>query len=229
MNNKVCSICKEEKDINLFVVRPHLCKDGGTTYPRHPYCDSCRTIKARKISKKAYERNKDKIHLKYLANKDDKRAYDKEYELKNKIKINKRKLKYHKQKYKTDNNYKFSCLMATSLGDALKSKKSGRSWESLVGYKIEELRSHLENLFESGMTWSNHGKYNHNWQVGHRIPVCSFDFSTNTENKVRECWDLDNLFPQWKIDNLYKVVEDTKLSHRRNLQKIVNNSVISQS
>jgi hypothetical protein len=42
---------------------------------------------------------------------------------------------------------------------ALKSKKGGRRWESLVGYSTKELKNYLENQFDNKMTWGNYGSY----------------------------------------------------------------------
>jgi len=79
--------------------------------------------------------------------------------------------------------------------------KAGRKWESLVGYTIEELMSHLENLFLPGMTWENHGSY---WHIDHIIPKASFNYNFPEDRDFKLCWSLQNLQPLEAIENIRK-------------------------
>lgn len=61
------------------------------------------------------------------------------------------------------------------------------------------LRTHLEQKWQEGMSWSNYGDADGDWHVGHRIAVDHYD--PNIDADLSACWCLDNLFPQWKTDN----------------------------
>ena len=85
---------------------------------------------------------------------------------------------------------------------ALRSGKTGRSWEDLVGYGLEDLCQHLASRFAPGMTWANYGA----WQIDHVIPRSAFTFASERDPAFRACWSLDNLQPLWAADNLTKGV-----------------------
>jgi len=82
----------------------------------------------------------------------------------------------------------------------LKQGKAGISWEALVGYTVDDLRAHLEELFADGMTWETFGLFG--WHIDHIRPVVSFDL-TDPE-QLRACWALGNLRPLWAVDNWRK-------------------------
>jgi 5-methylcytosine-specific restriction endonuclease McrA len=90
--------------------------------------------------------------------------------------------------------------MGMMMYQSLKGRKMGRHWENLVGYNIEKLKLHLENLFKPGMLWENYGKGG--WEVDHIIPVASFDF--DCEDNIKKCWALNNLQPLWSRENKIK-------------------------
>lgn len=68
----------------------------------------------------------------------------------------------------------------------------------LLGCSVEALKSHLEKLFTSGMSWTNYGK----WHIDHKRPCDSFDLSDPLQQKV--CFHYTNLQPLWAFDNLSK-------------------------
>lgn len=78
--------------------------------------------------------------------------------------------------------------------------KSGRSWESLVGYTLDDLMAHLESQFQPGMTWENYGE----WHIDHRRPISDFTFASPDDPEFKECWSLWNLQPLWAFDNISK-------------------------
>ncbi|MFC5584473.1 hypothetical protein ACFPOD_05075 [Nitratireductor kimnyeongensis] len=92
--------------------------------------------------------------------------------------------------------------MSSSLYQAVKGAKSGRRWETLVGYTVEELMAHLESLFLPGMTWENYGRGG--WHIDHKIPRSAFNYETPDHIDFRRCWSLDNLQPLWERDNIVK-------------------------
>jgi len=56
-------------------------------------------------------------------------------------------------------------------------------------------------LLTPGMTRANYGT---EWEIDHKIPLWSFDYSDIADPQFKKCWALDNLQPLWKGDNLKK-------------------------
>ena len=90
---------------------------------------------------------------------------------------------------------KLSAIMSCGLRKSLLGKKSRRHWEDIVGYTIDELRVHLESLFEPEMTWDNHTM--DGWHIDHVIPLSAFIFEKPEDDGFRRCWALSNLAPRW--------------------------------
>lgn len=90
--------------------------------------------------------------------------------------------------------------MTTRIREALRGIKNHRKWCIFVGYSLEELKIHLESLFQEGMTWDNYGK----WHIDHIKPRSSFRFKSAEDVEFKECWALSNLQPLWAKDNLSK-------------------------
>ena len=90
--------------------------------------------------------------------------------------------------------------MSAGISNSLRDGKNGRSWESLVGFTISDLMTHLERQFMKGMTWENRGE----WHIDHIRPLSSFSFETAECPAFKEAWSLTNLRPLWRDDNLKK-------------------------
>ncbi len=91
--------------------------------------------------------------------------------------------------------------IGTALWCALKGRKSGRNWESFVGYTLADLMAWLEQRFDRNMNWENYGSF---WVVDHIIPKSLFCYSGYLDREFRQCWCLANLQPLEKITNLKK-------------------------
>lgn len=92
--------------------------------------------------------------------------------------------------------------MSRGIYGSLKGAKAGRSWESLVGYSVDELMRHLETLFLPGMTFDNYGKGG--WHIDHKIPKSAHNYTSSDHHDFKRCWSLKNLQPLWEKDNLTK-------------------------
>lgn len=104
-------------------------------------------------------------------------------------------------RYQNDPGKKLRKNVGTAIWRSLRDGKSGRGWESLVGFDLATLRNHLESKFEPGMGWSNYGE----WHVDHVRPVASFaDVGNPMSTGFRDCWALENLQPLWASDNYSK-------------------------
>lgn len=82
--------------------------------------------------------------------------------------------------------------------------KSGRGWEDVVGYTLEQLIRHLERQFLKGMSWENHGVGRGKWHIDHIIPRVCFQFSSADDEDFKACWALTNLRPLWSEENISK-------------------------
>ena len=86
-----------------------------------------------------------------------------------------------------------TATMATGI------QKSSNTVKKYTEFKsANDLMSHMESLFEAGMTTTNHGKLKGHWHVGHRIARCMYTGSTSD---MKKCWSKANVFPQWAVDN----------------------------
>ena len=91
--------------------------------------------------------------------------------------------------------------MRSAINESIaRGTKNNRSWTTLVGYTVEELIAHLENLFLPGMSWENRSE----WHIDHIIPQDLFNFSTPEDIDFKRCWALSNLQPLWAADNVSK-------------------------
>lgn len=80
--------------------------------------------------------------------------------------------------------------------------KNKTSWQKLVGYTPEKLRSHLEAKFTKGMDWTAflRGEIH----VDHIVPISWFKYDSVEHSEFKKCWALNNLQPLWARDNIIK-------------------------
>jgi len=97
--------------------------------------------------------------------------------------------------------YRLDHSISESIRQSLNNNKAGRKWETLVGYTLEDLIKHLENLFDDKMNWDNYGSY---WWIDHIKPKSLFKYETPEDPEFKECWALENLQPLEKIANIRK-------------------------
>ena len=90
----------------------------------------------------------------------------------------------------------------TRINIAIKNRgyKKSNYTLKLLGCSINEVRQHLENQFQDGMTWKNYGK--NGWHVDHIKPLSLFDLTQEEEQK--KAFHYTNLQPLWAKDNLSK-------------------------
>jgi len=119
---------------------------------------------------------------------------------------NERKRKsYHKRASK-DPLFRLQKNMRRRLSLAINGQGKSASTMKLIGCSIDELRLHLENMFEGWMSWKNYGCYTRlgerTWVVDHIIPCASFDLSKPEQQ--RECFNYKNLQPLCSRENNIK-------------------------
>ncbi|MCP6718346.1 MAG: hypothetical protein KJI70_02295 [Patescibacteria group bacterium] len=140
--------------------------------------------------KKYYQKNREKIQWRQ-------RKYSRE----NKEKILRYKGKWQKYKRKTDPKYRLNENIGTAIWVSLKDKKAGRKWETLVDFALKELIECLERQFDNKMNWDNYGSY---WVIDHVKPKSLFNYISPDDLEFKQCWDLKNLQPLEKIENIKK-------------------------
>jgi len=113
----------------------------------------------------------------------------------------KEQLKKQARKWRQNTKNRLSGSMSAMMRFALKGKKVGRYWESLVDYTLQDLVKHLENLFNKNMCWANYGFY---WHIDHIKPQSLFHYETTEDLEFQKCWALENLQPLEKIANIKK-------------------------
>jgi len=151
-------------------------------------------------SKQWYQDNKE--HKKQQSKQwcKDNPEYSKQWRKDNKEKKN----QYENQQYATNPMYKLNSNIRHAIWKSLKTNnlsKNNRHWESLVGYTLQELKTHLETQFDSYMNWQNHGSY---WHIDHIIPLASLTFDSEEHENFRLLWSLGNLQPLFGPENLSK-------------------------
>jgi hypothetical protein len=105
---------------------------------------------------------------------------------------------YDKRRYERN---KFLHNIKSYVRKSLKHGKGGNSLHDALGYSIAELRDHMERQFSPRMSWSNYGTY---WCIDHIVPICSFSFSSHTDDDFKACWALTNLRPMVVTENAKK-------------------------
>jgi hypothetical protein len=210
VETKICSKCKEEKDICNFTKNSR--NKGGINYQ----CKEC--------DKKYYLENMDKIknrslknyYQNHLENKEKQKNrretnpdYMKKYrEINNeKIKLKKKKYddknkekrnEYVKNKYNTDILFRLKINLSSRLRKytLLNNITKKNNTFEIIGCSPEFLKEHIENQFIYGMNWDNRSE----WHIDHIIPLSS----ANTEEEVYKLCHYTNLQPLWAEDNLKK-------------------------
>ena len=122
----------------------------------------------------------------------------KEWETKNKDKINCYIRIYEKERKKVDINFKVVKLLRSRMSNVLKKNIKSKSTFELTGCNLEQLKKYLESKFEDGMSWDNYGV----WHLDHIIPCARFDLSDPEQQKI--CFHYTNLQPMWGDQNLKK-------------------------
>jgi len=147
---------------------------------------------------KEYQKNYQKKYRLSEKDKAYRNDYNKKYNRTEKAKIARRKRA--KYRFTNDPIFKLNRLIRTRMHRyiMMKSlKKSKRTFE-IVGCTPQELRTFIENKFQPGMTWDNHGIYG--WHIDHIIPLDS----AKSEDEFMKLCHYTNLQPLWAKDNLSK-------------------------
>jgi len=105
---------------------------------------------------------------------------------------------YNNVRYETDELFRLACILRSRVRSALKNNQKTGSAVRDLGCTLAELKTHIESLFQPGMTWENHG----DWHIDHKKPLASFDL-TDRIQFLQAC-HYTNLQPLWAAFNLSK-------------------------
>jgi len=207
MKYKFCSRCHSNLSVDLFVKNSRT-KDGLCCW-----CKSCR-----KECKRLYysipinREKKNKSNREWyntVVGQEYHKSYSQRDDVKEKRRINrikhnqtaKRKKWNREYAKKYRKKYRLNHTMSSSIYAALKENKNNLRWQDLVGYTLQELKSHLKKQFTPKMSWNNHGSY---WHIDHIIPQSWFSINNSESPDFKMCWSLNNLQPLSRKDNLQK-------------------------
>lgn len=148
-------------------------------------------------SEKGKAANKRKRDKYYYSEHGQKRIKEKRYSEKTR-KYNRDKMRQRRKNIV----FRLKANIRRSVYSSLKTRycvKNNSTWKALP-YTPQELKDHLEKLFQPGMSWDNYGE----WHIDHIIPQSYFTFTSMYDPKFLQCWALENLQPLWAKDNLRK-------------------------
>lgn len=111
-------------------------------------------------------------------------------------------LAYKKSRRKPNPNTRINqkiAMFCCSVISRCLCNKTDRTYK-MLGYRVRDLRDHLESKFEPWMSWDNYGKKEGQWSIDHIIPISRFDPAT----PVSEINALSNLRPLAHVENCRK-------------------------
>jgi hypothetical protein len=131
-----------------------------------------------------------------------------------------------KKRVMIDPSYRLRRILSRTVNAAIKKRGKIKNGSVLLflPYTIDQLKQHLEILFEPWMNWGNRGKYNPKtwndndqatwtWQLDHIIPHSTFQYTTMGCQEFRDCWALSNLRPLSAKQNLLDGVK--RVRHKK--------------
>jgi len=135
--------------------------------------------------------------------------------------------KYQSKRYKTDIKFRLDRNISRSIRRALKYSNHNKEkhWESILGYKISELRLRLKSTIPKGYIWQDY--INRKLELDHIIPVNAFNYTNVNHIDFRKSWGLNNLRLIPKKENRIKS-DNLKKKFQPALKLILNSQVISQ-
>ena len=219
MSFKKCYKCGIEKDESEFYKDKrnkdglcYQCKECRNQYDKARYARPENKEKAKQYRSKPENKERKKQNNKEYNARPEIKEKIKEHNAEYRIKPENKKIRNQREKerYQTDSCYKLKSCISALIRNGLKKNcgsKRGSSILSKLPYSMQELKQHIESLFEPWMNWENHGKYNSNrrtWQIDHIKPHSSFHYDNMDCEEFRQCWALSNLRPLESLANIKK-------------------------
>lgn len=136
---------------------------------------------------------------------------------KNKVEIR----KHEARRRKNDLKFRLRHNLKQSFKKFI-ANKSG-SFSRYIGCSIEDFKKHIEEQFESWMSWENYA--NNNWHLDHIIPQSAFNPFSEEESML--CWNYRNFQPLSAKENIRKSgsVQSSKIYLVRKIEKLGSDEV----
>ena len=191
---KTCTKCGVTGGLEMFS------KSKRGRHGRSSACTGCLYAQQEISRKKNLEKRNEWRRAYYRKNIDRVRSYKREWYRSN-LETNPEKTRQYQSKIREAPGYRIRASLKTCVHRALRGGGAkSKSTLGLVGCSVDELRSHLESLWQDGMTWDNYGAKG--WHIDHIIPCAMFDLKHSEEQEV--CFHWTNLQPLWAEDNISK-------------------------
>lgn len=186
---KVCIICKQEKELNKFDKRIKS-KDG--------YRNQCRNCLYKKRKNNILSLTNEQMEEVRIRKNELNRKYHKNRTYESKLKEKNRRRKCHLKRLESDPLYKLRIAYSRRINKCIKrfNIKNIKFLENL-GCSLDYFKSHIESKFEFWMNWNNYGKYNgelnYGWDIDHIIPISKantlveFNYLCNYKNLQPLC------------------------------------------
>lgn len=194
MESKVCKKCGTEKFMSEFA------KGKGCVNGVRGICKKCASLSTLKwqsenvdkvrLNQKRYDKkNPDKVRER-------KERHDKKYP----DQVKKRKRRYTNKRMKEDPVFNYLMKIRKKTREyAFKNYiHNGNEFFKIIGIDIKGFKEHIQEKFQEGMSWDNHGI--DSWHIDHIIPLSS----ASSIQEIDELSHYTNLQPLWKDDNMEK-------------------------
>lgn len=207
MTTKFCNKCQEEYPIEVFKFQKSSCYTCQLQMSRD--------WKARnKERANEYTRNWKKENKEHVS------VYNAAYDEANREKIRPLRNAYHKERAKTDPNFKLSKNLRNRYNSVLKADRLDESSLTILGCPIDSFKLWLEYRFADDMTFENHGQL---WNLDHVVPIAKFDLIGN-EDEICKCFHWTNFQPLHSRANLSKncyVTNEEIDSHEKHIRNFL--------
>jgi hypothetical protein len=173
-------------------------KNISEYYTKRATCKECVKILRRDYQAK----NREKINAyskKYRRENENARNHSIEYAKKWNKNNRERINKRDKERKETEPAYKLKKLLRDHVSKAVKKEWKSKRTLELLGCDIKTFKKWMESQFDENMIWSNHGDY---WHIDHIIPIDAWDL-TKAED-IKKCFHWSNMQPLEKGENMRK-------------------------
>ena len=198
---RICLVWKNEKE-NF-----HFRKDNNTFRSE---CILCKRLHKNKYDSSRRNENNQKQKIRYEKDKQKILIQQKKYANLHSEERKKYYLSWQQRKLISDPAFKLKKNASRQVSKTI--AKSGASKNNLsilkhVSWNPEQLKAHIENLWEPWMNWNNYGPAKlgeKRWNIDHIIPQAALPYVSMTDENFKKCWSLENLRPLEAIANIIK-------------------------